>query len=863
MLLFVRNDKMASKSLLNRVLATGRHIALITTTATAAFAQTVHWDPPSGQLGFNQVSQISLVFENCEPDGAPALPQVEGLIFGRPSQSSQTSIVNFTMTRTFSLVYPVRPSKKITLSIPAFEVKTDKGAIRVSPANFTVGDASVGNTGLSVDDVASAKLSVAKTAFWAGEVFPVTYTLSIIRRNFYQLAPNIEWPASPLIAEEWSKNDLSEATVGGEHRVLSVQNTRAYSKQAGTFTLSPVSQMANLVVGSTGFGIFSQPNVEQRQLETNPLTVTIKPLPTPPPDFSGAVGDFTFTSKVIPTSGAVGEPITWTVELSGVGNWPDITGLPQRDVSNDFQIVQPKSKRTMKEGALFEGTLLEDVVLVPTRAGSYRLAPVHFTYFDPKSGSYKTISSEPVTVNVTASASSTPAPNTANAPIQFSLPSSSNATPPAPTLPNATPPAAPENLPRDVLPESAHGIVPFQSRTFWIIFITPAVLAIVVVWFFLAAVRSKETDPQRLRRAAKMRLTTLLGEIRAAGNKPGELTARLAAWQREVAALWEIPHAAPGVKLVEARVTAQQKEDASRWAQLWTDAERAQHSRDHTLPSDWISRANTALDSVAIPGWSPLALFNGRNLLPFLFTLLVMVAPLTVHAGDPADAYKRGEFPAAEADWRKTLESSPSDWATRHNLGLALAQQDRWAEAAAQWTGAFLLNPRSDLTRYDLALGLQRSGLAPSELVEFSRGKNRFKLARMASAGEWEIVLFVAALLLAAAVIILLVQGYRRTLAWAKPTALGISLVAVLLAVLATLSLRVYGPLAEPEAAMVWKASTLFSIPTEADTTQKTSPLSAGSLAVVEKTFLGWSKLQFPGGQIGWVHSEDLVKVYR
>jgi hypothetical protein len=55
----------------------------------------------------------------------------------------------------------------------------------------------------------------------------------------------------------------------------------------------------------------------------------------------------------------------------------------------------------------------------------------------------------------------------------------------------------------------------------------------------------------------------------------------------------------------------------------------------------------------------------------------------------------------------------------------------------------------------------------------------------------------------------------------------------------------------------------LRSIPTEADTTQKTSPLSAGSVAVVEKTFLGWSKLNFAAGQSGWVRTADLIKLYR
>ena len=123
------------------------------TTLTTLRAQTVRWDPPGGQLGFNQVTELALVFENCEPDGDPKLPRVDGLNFGRPSQSSQTSIVNFKMSRTFSFVFPVRAETKNPITIPAFEIMTDKGPLPVKAARFTVGEATLGNSGLAVDDI--------------------------------------------------------------------------------------------------------------------------------------------------------------------------------------------------------------------------------------------------------------------------------------------------------------------------------------------------------------------------------------------------------------------------------------------------------------------------------------------------------------------------------------------------------------------------------------------------------------------------------------------------------------------------------------------------------------------------------------
>jgi len=828
----------------------------------SALAQSVRWDPPGGQLGFNQVSQLSLVFDDCEPDGDPAIPTVDGLQFGRPSQSSQTSIVNFKVSRTFSYVFPVRPAKRANLTIPAFEIRTDKGMMKVPAASFTVGDATVGSSGLSVDDIASARLAVPRTSVWAGEVFPVTYTLEVVRRYFHSLGSNLDWAGAPVIAEDWSKPDPGEVLLRGERRVVSTQDTRAYVKQPGIYTLKPATQMVNLMVGSTGFGLFTQPNVEQRQLESNALELTVKALPPAPLDFGGAVGEFAFASKVVPLTAGVGEPITWTLELTGTGNWPDITGLPQREVSNDFQVVQPKSKRTMKDAALFEGSLSEDVVLVPTKPGTYRLAPVRFSYFDPKSGTYKTIATEPVTVTVTGTSAPVQPPAGSGAPVQFSLTPSTPA-PTAPAPPAAVAPVPPENLPRDPIAEATTGLAPFAQRPLVVLCVLSSVLCPLILWLTLAAVRSRQLDPQRRRREAHRALAAALTELRASGSSLLSPSSPLRVWQTETAKLWEVPHAAPGTPLLHASVNRYSKDAASPWARLWSEADRALHSRDSALPPDWQSRAESALQAVKVPGWNPFTLFAGRHLLPFLFVLCVLLVPASAHDESANDAYKRGDFATAGNEWTKTVKAAPTDWAARHNLGLAFAQQDRWAEATAHWTTAFLLNSRSPTTRWDLNLGLQHSGLAQPELVELARGEGRYQLARFATPGEWQLALIGAALLLAAALMVLLLQGYRRIGSWGKPAALTTILVAMLLAGAATFSLHTYGPLADPAAVFVWKASTLRSIPTEADTAQKTSPLSAGSIAVAEKSFLGWTKLGFPGGQSGWVRTEDLIALYR
>jgi hypothetical protein len=122
----------------------------------------------------------------------------------------------------------------------------------------------------------------------------------------------------------------------------------------------------------------------------------------------------------------------------------------------------------------------------------------------------------------------------------------------------------------------------------------------------------------------------------------------------------------------------------------------------------------------------------------------------------------------------------------------------------------------------------------------------------------------VASLLISAALVVLLFRGYRRIGPWARPAALSTILAAIVVAALATIALRAYGDLANPAVAMVWKPTALRSIPTEAESSQKMSPLSAGSIAIADREFLGgWTHLRFGGGQAGWVRSEDIVPLYR
>jgi BatD DUF11 like domain len=833
--------------------------------AVAAHAQSAHWEPAGGALAFDQDNGLQLVFDDCTPKDNPVKPPaVAGLLLDISSQGSSFSLNNGQASSSFTITFAAHPTKRGTLQLPGFIVATDKGDVRVPAASFNVSDSAAASSNgsssqatSSLADAAHSTLAPASGEYWAGEVFPIRYTLDLAGRYNPQNYSPLQWSPGSFIVEDWSKPEDFELSVNNERHIEVVAKTRGYAKIPGEITLPPVRQEVQfMMIDSFSFAF---PHPVNFAVSSNAPTFTIKPLPPAPADFSGAVGRFEFTAKVVPATVAVGEPVTWTLALTGTGNWPDITGLPSREASQDFQVVPTKPKRELKNGSLFDATLSEDAVLVPGKPGSYTLPPVSFTYFDPKSGRYQTLTTDSFSVTVTPATenkTSQPEANVAAANTGISL-----------KLPG--PPTPPTAIPREPLDGAANAPVPWSMNTFTAILVAPFAL-LLLFWLGLALRRARLTDPRRAQREAYARLAATLAQLRSASD-PATRTRLLLDWQHNTAVLVQLHHAAPAAEAL----------DDQTWQQLWREAEHALYAADNALPADWLARAATALAARSAPGFSPASLLLPRNLLPFAVALAVLfigmnltrlAAEDTSESSSPARhltaseasaAYRSGDFAAAETGWRDALTQAPTNWIARHNLGLALAQQDRWPEAAAQWSAAFVQHPANDTLRWNLALGYEHAGYVASDLVAFTTPGPLQQLARLASPAEWQRLLAAAAVLAAAALALLLARGYGLIRSWVKFVALFALALALVTAAAAGAGIHAYGPAADARVALVWRSATLHSIPTEAGTTQKTSPLPAGNLAVVDKTFLGWSRLVFDNGQTGWVRTDDLVGLWK
>lgn len=142
----------------------------------------------------------------------------------------------------------------------------------------------------------------------------------------------------------------------------------------------------------------------KKDLVTRKITLNVKPLPSgKTSSFYGGVGDFSLSSSISSTEVTANDAVTVKVILSGTGNLK-LVKTPELDLPKDFDIYDPKvdNKYTIKGGRQ-TGNKVYEYLFIPRHAGDYTIPALEFQYFDPQSGSYKTLKTEEYKLNVAKS----------------------------------------------------------------------------------------------------------------------------------------------------------------------------------------------------------------------------------------------------------------------------------------------------------------------------------------------------------------------------------------------------------------------------------------------------------------------------
>jgi len=360
-----------------------------------------------------------------------AIPQVEaGTAFNllktqqQSSTSSSIQIINGETTRkneiTTQFYYVIAPRQTGQFTFPSLSVSIDNKEYRTEPLVFTVTDAPVSNPDVK------AFLTLSKRSLFPGEQARLTFKVaqriqaqgsSDVRNGFNGALGKIDEAFGRDFAlTRLFTNNVSSGSerIDGEMYATYSLSFLLFPLNAGSYAIEPIPfeyqelsrsrrRSADPFFDDFFGGDFFGGSVQAipKTAFTGQIAIEVKQLPPPPQGFPGAVGSFSVQASATPNEVAAGGSVTLKVMLKGntrPGNMGDIQ-IPK---GKDYELFTPEKQMTVDttENGLVTGKTYK-YLLIPQNEGTLTLSPVTFTYFDPAAASYKTASSDPISIIVT------------------------------------------------------------------------------------------------------------------------------------------------------------------------------------------------------------------------------------------------------------------------------------------------------------------------------------------------------------------------------------------------------------------------------------------------------------------------------
>jgi len=862
----------------------------------------VTWNNP-GPIPPESGAQLDLVFTDCQPKGNINIPSVDGLQFsGSPGRATSFSMINFQTSSSTTLSYSVQASKSGRITIPAFEVVTDKGRMSVPSLALDISQTATNqrrqgnplspnfpfppnpfqnqqpNPGSQVvpPDAVQATAEAEPRRPYAGEVFDVNYRVVMTGNRSGRVKTTPLWDVQNFTAEAWDRGQ--QIGPGGSQGLQF--HTRAMVPKAGLFELPSIRQKLDIDTAAGGRSFFfTAPGSVEVEAVAAPVALNVESLPSgAPAGFQGAVGQFVLESKMVPEQVNEGEPVTWTLTLRGTGNWPMGVELPGRVVSKEIRTIQPKLRREFNGTEIFTGAIVEDLVMIPTQSGEYVLPPVKFVYFDPKKKSYESAEAKPPKIVVTRQASGlslpvAPSGATTAAPAAGKKPGAGQAGKPAQPLRYGE-----GGLPREPLEGTGRGIAPVPSGAVVGITLLPW-LALLALWWAWAKKRIVITDNQKKQKEAVEEWIRAVEQIEKATTKE-QIVRPLILWQQAVATTFGITSSVPTWQVIgRAQVPFLAKEGVTATAECYRTVEDALYGKETGVKiGEWCNQSRELARQIKFQEPKLLEALRPKNLFPWVsWACLVLMFEATSSwgvgasntkesemksASNPIGAYRSGSFEEASQAFQKEVRERPGNPISRNNLALTYFQMGDKERALAYGLSAYLISPETPTVGWNTRIFAQAADQLDSSVLGLWDDWGSAWLTSRLGVFGWQTILVLGSALCALGLGLGLAAGYfasrRRAYLRLGAGALLLGAVSVLTAGSAV---GVYGKLVDRSAVMIVDVEPLRSIPTEVEP-QAEKAYPPGSIARLEKSFLGWSKIRLPNQDAGWIRTEHLVPLY-
>ena len=203
----------------------------------------------------------------------------------------------------------------------------------------------------------------------------------------------------------------TEVIDGKKFTVFEVRRTAVFPQKSGKITVTPfeIGFMARIIYTQVSndpwdmfFGGRQYAQDYELNLKSNSVELNCKPLPEngQPENFSGLVGNFTMTSNLSRNELQTNDATNLTITISGTGNLQHVEA-PSIEFPSDFDVTDPKITDDINtRGNNVTGSRTFEYIIIPREAGDFTIPAASFSFFDSKSRSYKTLTSEEYSVKV-------------------------------------------------------------------------------------------------------------------------------------------------------------------------------------------------------------------------------------------------------------------------------------------------------------------------------------------------------------------------------------------------------------------------------------------------------------------------------
>ncbi|MBQ5452525.1 MAG: protein BatD [Bacteroidales bacterium] len=340
-------------------------------------------------------------------------------VLGRSSSSSM-SFVNGDMSVKRSIIYTLIAEKAGTFTVPAVTVSYKGKNYTSNSLSITVSGDDVQQGGSQNQQSAEADtpapqnassnlfvdVNCSKKEVFVGE--QVIISASVYSR--YNIS-GVEDVKTPGFKGFWVQDIFNPKNItfdrkyiGNKEYLYTLWQKKAlFAQKTGTLEIEPYD--ITFIV-SDGWGF----NRSKMSAKSKTVKINVKPLPAGKPDgFGGAVGNFTVSISSDKTELNLDEPMTVKVTVQGSGNFK-LFETPKVDFPSAFEKFEPKSQENISANNNgISGTKTFSYMVIARQNGEFEIPGVNFSFFDPASKSYKTVSTKPLNITVKGERDSTSA----------------------------------------------------------------------------------------------------------------------------------------------------------------------------------------------------------------------------------------------------------------------------------------------------------------------------------------------------------------------------------------------------------------------------------------------------------------------